>query len=137
MKLLTNYNEFNQDLKNLNNEIRILLSHLIAIKNKISLIELRNTVIEIMKAIVDASDYTRTFLAKSKIGEWGESLGLTRAEHLGCVERAAATQFRSDLNVFKATFQDLKGRLQAAEQAQVLVEVEDMKGRVEDMRSKW
>ena len=69
VKLLTNYNQFNQDLKDINNEIHILLSHLIAIKDNISLIELRNTVVEMMKAIVNASDYTRTFLAKSKIGE--------------------------------------------------------------------
>lgn len=69
MQLLKTHSQFHQDLLNLHEEMRNLVSDLIAIKDIIRVDLLRTIVIDIMKAIVEVSDYIRVLLSKRKIGQ--------------------------------------------------------------------
>ena len=69
MQLLKTQSLFYRDLVALNAEMRTLVSDLMEIRDMIKTDSLKITVIEIMRVVVEASDYIRTFLAKRKIGE--------------------------------------------------------------------
>ena len=68
MQLLKTQSLFYRDLADLNAEMRSLVSDLIEIRDMIKIDSLRITVVEIMKVIVEASDYIRAFMAKRRIG---------------------------------------------------------------------
>ena len=60
---------FCQDLADLNAKMRSLVSDMIEIRDMIKIDSLRITMIETMRVIVEASDYIRDFMAKTRIGE--------------------------------------------------------------------
>ena len=68
MQFLKTQSLFYQDLADLNAEMSSLVSDLIEIRDMIKIDSLRITVIEIMRVIVEASNYIRDFLAKTRIG---------------------------------------------------------------------
>ena len=68
MQFLKTQSLFYQDLADLNAEMRSLVSDLIEIRDMIKIDSLRITVIEIMRVIVEASNYIRDFMAKTRIG---------------------------------------------------------------------
>lgn len=67
--MLKTHITFYQDLQDINDKMRRLVSDMVHFKDEIKIDLLKITIIDIMKAIVKASDYIRTFLAKRKIGE--------------------------------------------------------------------
>ena len=69
LQLLKTQSVFYQDLFNLHEEMHNLVSDLIEIKDVIRVDLLRLTVIDVMKAIIEASDYIKMFLAKRKMGQ--------------------------------------------------------------------
>ena len=68
-QVLKNQSEFNQGLKDLNEEMRRLLSDLMDIKDIVKIDSLKKSVIASMKAILDASQYIRNHLEKDKSSE--------------------------------------------------------------------
>lgn len=69
LQLLKTQSVFYQDLFNLHEEMHNLVSDLIKIKDVIRVDLLRLTVIDVMRAIIEASDYIKMFLAKRKMGQ--------------------------------------------------------------------
>ena len=67
--MLKNQSDFHQGLKDLNEEMRRLLSDLMDIKDHVKIDSLRIAVIESMKAILEASQYIRDYLEVNKLGE--------------------------------------------------------------------
>ena len=68
-QLLKYQSEFNQGLKDLNEEMRRLLSDLIDLKDIVKIDSLKNSVIASMEAILKASQYIRDHFEKDKYRE--------------------------------------------------------------------
>ena len=68
-QVLKNQSEFNQGLKDLNEEMRWLLSDLIDLKDIVKIDSLKKSLIASMEAILKASQYIRDHLEKDKSRE--------------------------------------------------------------------
>ena len=68
-QVLKNQGEFNQGLKDLEEEMRRLLSDLMDIKDLVKIDSLKKSVIASMKAILDASQYIGDYLEENKFRE--------------------------------------------------------------------
>ena len=72
VQILKNQSDFHQGLKDLNEEMRRLLSGLVDIKDHVTVDSLRISVIASMKAILEASQYIRDYLEGNKFGEYDQ-----------------------------------------------------------------
>ena len=70
IQILKNQNDFHKGLKDLNEEMRQLLSDLMDLKDHVKIDSLRISVIKTMKAILEASQYIRDYLETNKSGEY-------------------------------------------------------------------
>ena len=70
VQVLQNQSDFHQGLKDLNEEMRRLLSDMVALQDHVKIDSLRMSVIETMKAILEASQYILDYLEENKFGEY-------------------------------------------------------------------
>ena len=70
VQILKNQSDFHQGLKDLNEEMRRLLSDLMDLKDHVKIDSLKISVIESMEAILEASQYIRNYVEKNKSGEY-------------------------------------------------------------------
>ena len=69
VQILKNQSDFHQGLRDLNEEMRRLLSDMVDLKGHVKIDLLRISVLESMKAILEASQYIRDYLEDNKFGE--------------------------------------------------------------------